>query len=143
MGILMIALGIFLVLFGLIGFSGAVSARPVSAIGLIVALILIAPGALLIRSGLRRRRPPAALPEQMDARLCTACGLVVTPKRVMAGNTLAELVLWFAGLLPGLIYSIWRLNSRHVACPSCGGRELLPPDSPRAKALLADLRARG
>lgn len=40
--------------------------------------------------------------------------------------------LSFAGPLPGLIYPIWRLNSRHVACPTCHQAGMIPANSPRA-----------
>ncbi len=63
---------------------------------------------------------------------CSHCGITGVPKTVTKGSTVVEVMLWFAGLLPGLIYSIWRLNSHHVACPSCHQAGMIPANSPRA-----------
>lgn len=58
------------------------------------------------------------------------------PKTVTKGSFFIELILWLCILIPGLIYSIWRLSSRYKACPACGATNLLPPDSPMAKKIL-------
>jgi hypothetical protein len=47
---------------------------------------------------------------------------------------LIELVLWLCFAVPGLVYSLWRINSRHQACSACGSRALVPTTSPVAKA---------
>lgn len=62
--------------------------------------------------------------------ICTACGYVGKPQRITKGNTLIELILWLCFLLPGLIYSIWRLSSKYDACPKCKGASMIPTDSP-------------
>jgi hypothetical protein len=64
------------------------------------------------------------------ARICAACGTVGNVKRVTRGSILIEIVLWLCFLLPGLIYSIWRLTTRHTACGACGGAQLLPLNTP-------------
>jgi hypothetical protein len=71
--------------------------------------------------------------------ICADCGHVGTPKSVTKGNIGIEIVLWLCFLLPGLIYSIWRLSSKHKACRACGQQTLLPLDSPRGKKLQAEL----
>ncbi len=63
---------------------------------------------------------------------CPHCGITGVPRAITKGATVVEVMLWFAGLLPGLIYSIWRLNSRHAACPSCHQAGMIPANSPRA-----------
>lgn len=70
-------------------------------------------------------------------KLCTGCFAKVEPKKVTRGSIFIEIVLWLCFLIPGLIYSIWRLTTRQIACPKCGGTELIPLDSPRAAKLLA------
>ena len=70
------------------------------------------------------------------AMVCARCGGYVYPRRVTNGSILIELVLWLCFFVPGLIYSIWRLTTRHRACPLCGSRELVPEDSPRGRELL-------
>ena len=66
---------------------------------------------------------------------CTACGTVGPSKTVTKGSLLIEIVLWLFFLVPGLIYSIWRLTSRHEACKACGSKAIIPLDSPRAQQL--------
>ena len=65
---------------------------------------------------------------------CSNCGTVGQPKTVTKGSFAIELVLWLAMLLPGLLYSVWRLSTRHKACPGCGAQNMIPVDSPKALA---------
>lgn len=74
----------------------------------------------------------------MSKVVCTACGYVGEPTTVTKGNFGIELILWLCFLIPGLIYSIWRLSSRHEACPSCKSSSLIPAESPMAKKFLRD-----
>ena len=74
---------------------------------------------------------------------CLKCGMVGPTKIETRGYFMVELVLWLCFLLPGLIYSVWRVSSRRIVCPSCGSAELVPPDSPAAKKMLRDLGANG
>lgn len=63
---------------------------------------------------------------------CMTCGSEDVPKVVTKGGTLIELILWLCFIVPGLIYSIWRVGSRHGACAQCGSVTLVPIDSPAA-----------
>jgi hypothetical protein len=65
-------------------------------------------------------------------KLCSTCGHVGKPASVTPGSILIEIVLWLCFLVPGLIYSLWRINRRHEACGKCGALTLLPLDSPVA-----------
>ena len=65
---------------------------------------------------------------------CTTCGHEGPGKTKTRGSTLIEVILWLCFLVPGLIYSVWRLGSKYKACTSCGGTTLVPPHSPIAKA---------
>jgi ribosomal protein S27AE len=67
--------------------------------------------------------------------ICSNCGYTGSAKKVTKGSTLIELVLWLCFIIPGLIYSIWRLSSKHLACPQCGASHLVPLESPRGKKL--------
>lgn len=73
-----------------------------------------------------------------DDRVCTACGYVGTPERVTKGSFGVELILWICFLVPGLIYSIWRITTRHDGCPKCGNQALIPKDSPMAQKFLRE-----
>lgn len=65
---------------------------------------------------------------------CPNCGAVEIPKSITRGSFLLELVLWLCFLVPGFIYSIWRLTSRYEGCPVCEQAGMVPLDSPRARA---------
>lgn len=67
-----------------------------------------------------------------DLRHCMTCGVEAKPKIVTKGSLGVEIVLWLLFIFPGLIYSTWRMTSRHQACPSCGGTTLVPIDAPAA-----------
>jgi hypothetical protein len=70
--------------------------------------------------------------------VCTNCGHVGDTTTVTKGHFALELVLWLCFLVPGLIYSIWRLTTRHEACPVCGNASLLPRSAPMAQKFLRD-----
>jgi hypothetical protein len=55
----------------------------------------------------------------------------------MQGSIGTEVILWCFFLLPGLLYSLWRLGSSSNGCTKCGSNQLIPLDSPRAAVLLA------
>ena len=67
---------------------------------------------------------------------CQNCGFQGKPKRYIKGSIFTEILLWICFLLPGLIYSIWRLSSRFRGCPSCRAPNMIPLDSPKAQAAL-------
>jgi ribosomal protein L32 len=64
------------------------------------------------------------------ALVCTTCGHVGIPKTHTPGHFLIELALWLLLLVPGLLYSLWRLHARRQVCESCGGSTLVPTTSP-------------
>lgn len=68
---------------------------------------------------------------------CPNCGTVGTPKTRVKGSFFIEVILWLCFLFPGIIYSIWRLTSKDKVCPSCGAPNMIPSDSPKARAALA------
>lgn len=47
-----------------------------------------------------------------------------------------ELGLWLLLLLPGLIYSIWRIAGRYPGCPVCNSKNIIPLGTPMAKMIL-------
>lgn len=67
--------------------------------------------------------------------VCSTCGTRGAPKRRTKGSTLLELFLWLCLIIPGLIYSIWRVTSREEVCPACGGK-MIPIATPRGRALI-------
>ena len=71
--------------------------------------------------------------------VCKSCGFVGNPKSAVRGSIGIEIVLWLCLIIPGLIYSIWRGSSRYDACPQCGGKEMIPADSPIGRKIIAEI----
>jgi len=78
-----------------------------------------------------------------EQQVCTSCGTVGLSKRVTRGSIVIEIFLWVLFCFPGLIYSIWRLSTRHNACARCGGQALVPISSPMGQKIYRDMLARG
>lgn len=75
----------------------------------------------------------------MREHLCTRCGSIGRTRTETPGSILIEIVAWLAFLLPGLIYSLWRLSARREVCAACGAAETVPVDTPRGRAMAAQL----
>lgn len=67
-------------------------------------------------------------------KFCKACGSTGAADHHTPGNGLIELVLWICFIVPGLIYSIWRISARTHKCAACGSKDLVPTNSPIATA---------
>lgn len=76
-------------------------------------------------------------PSRGEFMVCTTCGHCGPARVVTRGSLMIELVLWLALIVPGLIYSLWRLSTRHSACESCGSSTLVKPGSPVGRRVLA------
>jgi hypothetical protein len=68
-------------------------------------------------------------------RVCKECGTVAKPRSDTPGSILIELVLWLCFIVPGLIYSFWRISKRRQVCPACESPNIVPLDSPVGRAL--------
>lgn len=79
----------------------------------------------------------------MTQLICPNCGTVGTPKTVTRGSIFIEIILWLCFLVPGVIYSIWRLTTRHKACRACGAPNLVPLSSPVGQKLQHDFKQAG
>lgn len=64
---------------------------------------------------------------------CLKCNSLGAPKKVTSGSIIIEFILWCCFLVPGLIYSVWRLTTRKKACGVCGSVDIVPDDSPAAQ----------
>ena len=69
--------------------------------------------------------------------VCPACGTRGEPKTTTRGSLWLEIVLWIFFIVPGVIYSIWRLTTRRPACPACGTDGMIPVTSPKGRELVA------
>jgi len=68
---------------------------------------------------------------------CPNCGTVGRPNTVTRGSFLMEVFLWLLLIVPGFVYSLWRLTTRAKVCPKCGAPYMIPVDSPKAVEALA------
>jgi hypothetical protein len=100
---------------------------------LIVGLFLASIFGLLIWMGVRATNASKEY-------LCKSCGAVGKATTVTPGSFLIETVLWVAFIVPGILYSLYRITKRHNACPVCKSREIIPVDSPIAKRVLSENR---
>lgn len=64
--------------------------------------------------------------------LCLNCGHEGKAKKETPGSFLTELFLWLMMILPGLIYSIWRIGNKFPVCEKCKSKNIIPSDSPVA-----------
>jgi len=67
--------------------------------------------------------------------VCTSCGYIGEPKKIIKGNFLTEIVLWLLAILPGVIYTVWRLSTRADVCPKCQNSTMIPVDTPKGREL--------
>lgn len=55
---------------------------------------------------------------------CENCGFEGLAKR--KGSVAVAVILWFCGILPGLIYTLWMLSGTRQTCPACGAPYPVP-----------------
>lgn len=66
---------------------------------------------------------------------CKACEHIGAPRRQTRGSFAIEVVLWLCIIVPGLIYSLWRLTTRHNVCQACGSDQLVPLNTPAGQRI--------
>ena len=64
----------------------------------------------------------------MSEYVCEACGFLGRPERELRGSGVVELVLLLCGILPGVVYGIWRHRGPLHLCPRCR-REVISAES--------------
>lgn len=96
----------------------------------VVTFLILAVPVLIGWLVLRQRQGPA--------QVCMHCGHSGQTVAKTPGSTGVELILWLFLLVPGLIYSVWRLHNRRQVCAMCGHDQLVPPQSPAGRKLIAE-----
>jgi hypothetical protein len=94
--------------------------------------------------------PPATPPGQPPRKstagvlfICPHCGELGEPRTLTPGSFGLELGLWLLCLLPGLVYSIWRLAGRRKdACPRCSTGRMVPYNSPAGQQIFRQFHPR-
>jgi ribosomal protein S27AE len=74
--------------------------------------------------------------------ICPSCGTQGKPKNHTRGSIWIEIVLWLCLIVPGLIYSLWRLTTKQKVCPACGAAGMIPLSSPRGAVLVKQFSPR-
>jgi len=67
--------------------------------------------------------------------VCSNCGYIGKQKTYTKGSFIIELFLWLMLIVPGIIYSLWRLTTKFKACPKCRAPNMIPIDTPRGQQL--------
>ena len=62
--------------------------------------------------------PEPVLLQDVELR-CGRCGYIGPAEPYAPGKTWLEAVLWIAFVVPGFLYSMWRLFGRRYLCPRC------------------------
>ena len=55
---------------------------------------------------------------------CSQCGTEAEPIVVRKGSMHTQILLWFAFILPGFLYSLWRESSKRNVCRVCGSTDV-------------------
>lgn len=82
------------------------------------------------------------LPRKGKPMVCATCGHYGPTVPHTRGSIWLELALWLCFVVPGIIYSIWRLTTRAQACTSCGAQQLVPAESPVGRRIKAQEQGR-
>lgn len=68
-----------------------------------------------------------------NVKICTHCGNIGNTKSYTKGSFIIELGLWLLFLIPGIIYSLWRLSTRRQVCKLCNSDQIFELDTPIGK----------
>lgn len=69
--------------------------------------------------------------------LCTNCGFVGVPTRIVPGSNVTGCLLLVLFVIPGLIYAVWQHMKAGMGCPNCKTvGTMIPATSPRAQEIM-------
>jgi hypothetical protein len=71
--------------------------------------------------------------------VCRNCGSVARSAVKSPRSLFIEILLWFCGLIPGVLYTLWCNHETHEVCEKCGSRDIIPVDSPVGRQLAASM----
>jgi len=77
------------------------------------------------------------LPSDRRTMICPSCGSRGPAKIQVRGSIWIEIILWLMLIVPGLIYSIWRLTTKRPVCVQCDQPGIIPIATPRGAELAA------
>lgn len=81
-----------------------------------------------------------AYPAPGNQSICTQCRSVALPRGRGRGSVVVAIALWFLFILPGLIYTLWMMDSGgDKLCPRCGAKNsMIPLSTPEGTRLVGD-----
>ena len=97
--------------------------------------IIMAILAFLLYIALRSFLPSSGKITTNGQMICQNCGTRGEPKTVVKGSLIIEIILWLCFIIPGIIYSVWRMTSTQPVCPSCKHPSMIGVGTPIGKNL--------
>ena len=73
--------------------------------------------------------------------VCTRCHHIGPAAKKLKGSMGIEIILWLFLILPGLIYTAYRMSNEYKACRACGSIDVIPVDTPRGEKLVAEIES--
>ncbi len=67
--------------------------------------------------------------------VCAACAYKEKPYMYKKGSRKLEIILWICGILPGVLYTIWRSSTEIPICPICDTASMISTKSPHGQRL--------
>lgn len=65
---------------------------------------------------------------------CTQCKYEGKAKTIHKGSVVLQLFLFLCGIVPGVIYTIWRMTAgKYSGCPDCKGANVVDLEKWRAR----------
>lgn len=68
--------------------------------------------------------------------VCVSCETVDDTRKATKGSFLMEVLLWCCFILPGVIYSLWRLTTTRLICNKCKSENVITADSPKGRRIV-------
>lgn len=112
------------------------------AIGGVIALVSVVAVLWLIVAAFRGVFGGRGAVHTAGAMICPSCGSRGTPATQAKGSLAVEIILWLCLIIPGLIYSVWRMSSKQKVCPACRSPGMIQVNTPRGQQLAAQFAPR-
>ncbi len=69
--------------------------------------------------------------------ICTNCHTIGKPINYTPGSFLVECALWLLFIVPGVLYSLWRISARKKVCAECRAPNMISEQSNRGQRIIA------
>ena len=72
-------------------------------------------------------------------KICEHCNEIATPTMYIKGHIAIEIIVWLLFFPAGLVYTIYRFNSKKHICGICKSDRVYDLDSPYGKKLINNI----